>query len=66
MEFKIISEGIKKELLFREGSRGDYKVIQLGNVEIPSSSPEEHFEWVTRKLKEHGLVPADTVFNLNR
>lgn len=65
MEFKITASAGGKELLFRNAPGEDYKCVQLGNVDLPSD-PSELFEFMTGKLKEHGLVPADTVFRLNQ
>lgn len=64
MEFKIIHGKNGKELHFKATPDGTVVVEQLGNTDIPSD-PRELFEFMTGKLKEHGLVPTDTVFRLN-
>lgn len=65
MEFKITAAAGGKELLFRSAPGEDYRCVQLGNADLPSD-PGELFGFLTGKLKEHGLVPADTVFRLNQ
>jgi hypothetical protein len=64
MQFKLITnEDGTKEIHHRNESGAPFALIPLGVVETPTD-PQALFKWITAKLKEHGAVPADTVFSL--
>lgn len=64
MEFKTLTaDDGTKVLHFRESPDHQLSTINLGNVTLPTD-PVKLFEWMTGKLKEHGLVPENTKFRL--